>query len=541
VLGKEEARGMAESILMKLVEIGRECPPVLESIASEMLSFSIALGMRVRRLLDICVDETSIIAPSNARKISVGGIFYLNFRKVIVRQIKFAFNDCHLTLLNATVKNPTARLLLNAVLDDYLGSGDHSKNLSLGSFLEQMLLHLELLQPCGKLSSGLADNQFLLEIFHKLLVLDTSFDLLPQNQSTLDFIIDTYISFLSDAPNLDGSSKVSSSQKDANFALKNQCLVLIPQFFEPRFSQELQTRIAGALTKLVSDHLLIRESDLHANSHQRSSYLQMAGRLLNSVALSRNLRLLEVMFPLLVHPPKIIVRKLSETLEHLAEVVGESRQDAFDLCVRILNDDTKIPQLKRAAIEKVFLALVQRAPMEFVATWYSTHIVGFVEVLGRHPSIADADREESLVCKICHYHLVEQLFLKVDALRIKESITRLVPNALLMKQTMGESRAKNDPAKLFPANSSLWKELQIAAYNCLAAIALRTQEQEKIFSVFLFKEGAAGMIWQHLIDTDKVYDNLPVQTTQFNVATQAIQEMRGKQRARTRSGTWARD
>ncbi|CAM6110405.1 unnamed protein product [Calypogeia fissa] len=534
VLGKEEGKKMGENILMRVVGIGRECPPALESVASEMLSLSIALGVKAEQLVEVCLDEKIITSSTNARKVTAGGVFYLNFRKVIVRQVKFSFEDCGVTLLNAAVKNQTARLILNAVLDDYIGSID-GKNLTLGSFLEETLSHLKLLQPCSTSSSGLADKQFLLEIFHKLLSLDTSFDLLQQHQSALQFIEDSYIAFLSAFHHPDDSGTTSgSTQRDANFALKSQSLVLLRYFFGRSFDQDLQSRIAGALTKVVSDHLLLRETDLHTNSHQRSSYLQMLSRLLDSVSVSGSLILLEVIFPLLLHPPKVAARKLSETLDRLAESIGEKREGAFDLCIQILNDDTKLPQLKRAVIEKVFSALVKAAPVDFVATWYSSRIEAFVENFGKQTSNADADKEEeTLMSKICHYYLVEQLFLKVAAPIIKEKITPLASNALLMKQTMGESRAKNDPVKLFSANSNLWRELHVSAYNCLAAIALRTQEHEKIFSV-LFKEGPTGMIWQHLIDTDKVYDSFPVETSKSNLAYQTVREMRANQKAGSR-------
>ncbi|KAL2645175.1 hypothetical protein R1flu_012762 [Riccia fluitans] len=540
ILGKSRAKLMGEKLMTIVYRIGRECPPLLESLASEMLKLSLALGASVQNLVELCLDEAAIHPFSESsgqqtQKLTSGGIFYLNFRRIIVQRLKFAFKDCLPLILSAAVRNSTARLLLNAVLDDQINSVEQGSDVSRGSFLKEMFHHLHSLQPCSVSNADLADKQLFLEILQKVLVLDLSTEnVLQREELPRNYIQDSFISFL------DGGGSVgdvdNSARKEADFALKTYAMVLIPLLLKPAFTEEFHSRLCSSLTRVVSDHLLVRESDLPEGSNQRAMYMRMLSRLLEAVSLSCSVILLEVIFPLLLDPPKFALRKLTDSIDLFSQNIGEGKTAGFNLCLRVLGDATKIPRLRRAIIERVFVSLVNAAPPDFVAKWYATRIKSFNDILGKNVDSLDAEKEEeSLTVKACHYMLVELLFTRVDAPLIKEHITPSVPNAPLMKLTMSEARAKNDPVTyLYPENTKLWRDLHISAYKSLAAITLRTQEQEKVFGV-LFKEGPSGMIWQHLIDTEKVYGELPVETQQFSSASQTVRGMRAERKARKSS------
>ncbi|KAL3698516.1 hypothetical protein R1sor_012592 [Riccia sorocarpa] len=533
ILGKSRAQIMGEKLMIIVYRIGRECPPLLESLASEMLQFSLALGASVQKLVELCLDEATTIHPSTenlrrpSQKVTPGGVFYLNFRRIIVQRLKFAFRDCLPLILDAAVRNPTARLLLNAVLDDQITSAQQGSDVSRGSFLKELFHHLHCLQPCV-MNVELAEKQFFLEILQKVMLLDLSTEnLLQTEESARNFIQDSFISCL------DGAGVDTSAGKEADISLKTHAIALIPLLLKPAFTEEFHSRLCRSLTRVVSQHLLVREADLPKGSNQRAMYMRMLSRLLEAVSLSCSVILLEVIFPLLPDPPKFALRKLTESIDIFAQNIGEDRTACFNLCIRVLGDSTKAPRLKRALIERVFVPLVNAAPPDFVAKWYAPRIKGFTDVLAKNVESLDAEKEEeSLTVKACHYMLVEVLFARVDAPSIKEHITPSAPNAPLIKLTMSEARAKNDPPTyLYPENTALWRDLHISAYKCLAAITLRTQEQEKVFGI-LFKEGQAGMIWQHLVDTEKVYRELPVQTYQFSTASQTVSGMRAQRKAR---------
>ncbi|OAE24558.1 hypothetical protein AXG93_2415s1380 [Marchantia polymorpha subsp. ruderalis] len=533
VLGKKEGKQMGEKLLARVFQFGREFPPILETIASEMVSLSLALGTSVQRLVELCLDEETISLPLQTRKAMPGGIFYLNFRRLIVQQVRFFFRDCLAFILKAAVGNRTARLLINAVLDDEIKSIEQGSSLSRDIFLKEMILHLKCLHPCCASYAGLADKQFFLEILQKVLLLDLrSENLLQHDQSSRSFIQESFISCIDGAENA-GDSIDGISDKEASITLKTHVFVLVPLFFKPTFGQEFQSRLCRSLTKVVSDNLLVREADLPKGSIQRAMYTRMLSRLLEAVSLSCSVTLLEILFPLLLDPPKFAVRTLFDSLELLSQNIGEERTACLNLCIQLLGDSTKLPQLRRAVIDRVFVSLMNAASPLFVADWYSKRIKVIVDALGKPVNSIDAETEEEcLVVKVCHYSLLELLFLKVDAPLIKEKITPSASNASLMKVTMSESRAKNDPVTcLHFENCTLWRDLHISAYKALAAITLRTQEQEKVFGL-LFKEGSTGMIWQHLVDTIKVYNELPVETNQLASSFQTVRGMRDERRSR---------
>lgn len=535
VLGKARAVNMGERLMQTVFELEQDYPPALEPIASEMLSLSLILGVKVGRLVDLVLDERPVSTMANDRKLTAGGVFYMNFRKTILQRVKFFYRECLGPLLKAAVGNQTARFLLSAVLEDYLKSSGMGDNITKASFVQEFVKHIQSLSPCCERTASLTMKQFFLDILHKLLLLDTRKDtVLSCHQPSFTFIIETFLSFLSGTHTEDTNS---SYGKSAVFALKTASMSLVPLFFSSSLDKGVRLVLTNALTNIVTDHLLVREADMPKGSNQRANYSQMLTQLLGAVSTSKSLELLEVLFPLLQNPLKLSTRGVTETLEVFAELFVDDREAAFNFCLGVINDSNKDTLLRRSVTENVFGSLVSCAPKEFIASWYAEHISSFFQLIKRRPSVMDAEREqEDLTNKVCHYGLVELLFSKVDTVLIKETINPLVKIAELMKQASDDSRAKNDPSFVqFPENASLWRDLHTAAYSCLAALITCTQEQEKFFTIFLFKE-SSGLIWHHLVDLDKVYDNMPVETAHFGAANQTVKGMRadrksGKNRA----------
>lgn len=84
---------------------------------------------------------------------------------------------------------------------------------------------------------------------------------------------------------------------------------------------------------------------------------------------------------------------------------------------------------------------------------------------------------------------------------------------------------------IFPENLSILRGLHAAAYNCLTAVIICTQEAETVMTGLLFSE-KSHMLWQHLVDLSKVYDDMPVETSQLSMASQTVKGMRADRKAR---------
>lgn len=533
VAGKIQAESLGERLLLSVFGIEQECPPSLEPIAVEMLGLAMVLGVKVTRLVDLVLNEQPIAIATN-RKLTTGEIFYMNFRIPIVRQVKFYYKSCLRNLLEAAAEKPTARMLLLALLDDFSKPSGTGNSITIHSFLQEFLQHVAVLAPLCH-GSSLPLRQFVLDILRRLLILDTGKDtVLTSRNPSLTFIIEAYMSFLSCSSEEGANSSFGNS---AAFALRTASMSLIPFFFGANMVPGVQRDLTRILTRIVTDHLLIREADIPKGSIQRSNYTQLLNQLLGAFSLSHSLELLEVVFPLLQTPNKISSRTVPEAIEVFADSLKDNREAAFNICLAVINDSTKSSRLRRAIIEVVFGAFVTSAPAEFVATWYSQQIGDFFYILEQRPSILDAERQfEDLSNKICLYGLVELLYSKADTNLIKKTITPVLPNVKLMTQASHTCHGKLDlEYNIFPENLSILRELHAAAYNCLSAIIICTQEAETIMTGLLFTE-KSQMLWQHLVDLRKVYDDMPVETSQFSMASETVKNMRADRKARRTKG-----
>eukprot|EP01018_Ginkgo_biloba_P019264 Gb_14393 [translate_table: standard] len=532
-IGEESAKSIGQKLLNSLFSIEQECPPALEPVALEMLTLAMALGVTASQLLELVLDRErliqSVIGKSADNK--AGSIFYLNFRKVIVHQLKFSYKECLSVLLQEAVQKFTARLVLNALLDDYL----KVESITKASFLREFLQHFHLLSSCCNLEASLTDKLFFLEILQKLFMLDTVCDtVLAENQPYFSFIIESYFLFLN-SNHLVSSETSKLLQTSIVMTVKSNALIMVPYFFKSSLDKGIQCRLIDALTKVVTDHLLLHESDIPQGSNERVAYFQMLQRLEGAVLAAKRLELLEVVFPLFQSHVKLARKKVHEILEQYSVIVGDNRGIACDLCLRMLNDCGKVPFLRHAVFHNMFVPMITAAPVDFIVDWYEKHIGDCKQIFDRHPDKVQSTLEteqDYLVVRICYYKLVELLFRRLDAATIKDRITPIVSNQQLMQYAISDSRAKNDPSSFpFPENIALWRELHIAAYNCLAGIVMCTQDQEKLYA-FLFKDFSGKPLWQHLVDCSKVYNDSPVETSMLQASYLAV---KGMQSERTRS------
>jgi hypothetical protein len=528
VAGKVQAEKLGERLLLAVFRIEQECPPSLQPIAAEMLGLAMRLGVKVTRLVDLVLDAQPVAIATN-RKLTAGELFYMNFRIPIVHQLKFYCNSCLRNLLELAIENQTAQMLLLALLDDYSKPSGTGNSITKHSFLQEFLQHVAVLAPLCR-GSSLPSRQFVLEILHRLLILDTGKDVvLTGNNPSFTFITETFMSFLSCSSEEGTNSSFGSS---AALALKTASMSLLPFFFSANVDSGVQRDLTRILTEIVTNHLLVREADIPKGSIQRSNYTQLLNQLLGAMSVSRNLELLEVVFPLLQSPNRISSRAVSEAIEVFAEYLGDNWDAAFNLCLTVIKDSAKSPRLRRAIIEVVFGAFVSSAPAEFVTTWYAQHISDFFYVMEQSPSFVDAERQfEDLSSKICHYGLVELLYSKADTNLIKKNITPVFPNVKLMTQASKTCRGNSDrDYNVFPENLSVLRELHAAAYNCLTAVILCTQEAENVMTGLLFSE-KTHMLWQHLVDLSKVYDDMPVEMSQSSISIQTVKGMRADRKA----------
>jgi DNA-dependent protein kinase catalytic subunit len=342
--------------------------------------------------------------------------------------------------------------------------------------------------------------------------------------------MDTFIRFLHGS-HVEVSD--SSFGRSAVFALKCSSIALIPFFFNSSLDQNLKETLSNSLRRIVADHLLVRDADLPRGSNQRSSYVQMLSTLLGAISRSKSLELLEVLFPLLQTPTKLSGKLISETVDAFSKFIGERRTEAFDLCYRVINDSGKTLLLRRSILESVFGPLVNASPPSSVTSWYAEHMKSFLESLQMNYNTIDAEKwAEEVTTKICHFGLVELLYSRVKVQLIRDKINPVVEKDLILK-----AYAETRPPKghvddtPFPEHEKEWRDLHIAAYNCLAAVLTCTKESMAHFSA-LTEDKPGRFRWRYLIDLNKVYDNLAVETSQTITANQAVRGLTVERKAR---------
>ncbi|XP_024384636.1 uncharacterized protein [Physcomitrium patens] len=534
VLNKVRAGKLGERLILTVFGIEQECPPSLQPITAEMVNLAMSLGVNATFLVNLIMDEKSVGISTN-RKLTSGEVFYMNFRDTIVHQVKFFYKDCLRLILEAAAEKQAARMLLIALLDSYLKPSEMGASITKSSFMQEFLQHIEVLAPLCRAGSSLTLRLFFLDILHKLLMLDTGKDVvLNIKYSSFDFITETFLSFLSCSSEDATNSRLGSS---AAFTLRTTSMRLLPFFFSANVDSGVHSKLIRILSGIVTDYLLVREADIPQGSIQRSNYTQLLNQLLAAVSVSHSLELLEVIFPLVQTPNKISSRAVSEAVEVFAESLEDNREAAFNLCLTMIMDRGKSYELRRAVVEVIFEAFVNSSSMEFVTVWYSQHISDLFYVLKQSSSMLSAEREfEDLFKKICHYELLELLYSKADNVSITKTIAPVFTSSDLMRQAGDTCHGKLDPEyKLYPENLSTWRELHAAAYNCLAAVILCTQIDEKWFNAFLFSEKSRPL-WQHLVDLTKVYDDMSVETSQSSIISQTVKGMRADLKARRTRG-----
>jgi DNA-dependent protein kinase catalytic subunit len=259
----------------------------------------------------------------------------------------------------------------------------------------------------------------------------------------------------------------------------------------------------------------------------------MLSTLLGAISRSKSLELLEVLFPLLQTPTKLSGKLISETVDAFSKFIGERRTEAFDLCYRVINDSGKTPLLRRSILESVFGPLVNASPPSSVTSWYAEHMKSFLESLQMNYNTIDAEKwAEEVTTKICHFGLVELLYSRVKVQLIRDKINPVVEKDLILK-----AYAETRPPKghvddtPFPEHEKEWRDLHIAAYNCLAAVLTCTKESMAHFSA-LTEDKPGRFRWRYLIDLNKVYDNLAVETSQTITANQAVRGLTVERKAR---------
>lgn len=541
-LGKERSCFTAEKLIMSVFSLSKDCSTTVESFASEILSLSVSLGVKIDRLLSLVFDQTSVSQSSTENAtVYAGSIFYMRFRRVLIQQVKFFYKESLSLLLKKAPENFTARLVVNALLDDYLGSRTEGNRITVKSFLNEFVSQISCLTPCCKLDAPYSDRLFFLEVLFKLLKLDADGQtVLSPTQPCFDFIVDNYFSLLGGSCIAENSGLGNAVNKSMNLVVQNSALSLMPYFLMAASAHLFLHRFATALMNIVTTFLLVRETDLPSGSTQRATYLQTLDRFLAAVCSSRNPGLLEVLFPLLQNCIPPAKRRLLKALKQFASSIEDQRSSVCSICLQTLNDGTKVPILKRAVTELVLIPILEAAPLEFIVAWYAEHMQSFLLAISRKPELEEQQNmeqeEDYLVVKLCNYMIISCLFMTVNASAIRDTITPLVSNQQLMQVATSDSRAKNDPlVYLFPENTSLWREMHSQAYNCLAAIVMCTQDQEKIFTI-LFKDFAGKPLWQHLIDCKKVYDSFPVEISQLGSLQDVTRDLRTNRKASKKPG-----
>ncbi|MCO5603923.1 hypothetical protein L7F22_058079 [Adiantum nelumboides] len=536
VLGKERSSFTAEKLLAFVFSLSSGCSSTLEALASDILSLSVSLGIKIDRLMELVFDQT----PSfNSSSESAGGVFYLRFRKVLIQKVKFFYKESLSLILKKTTENSTARLVVNALLDDYLGSRTEGNTITVKSFLNEFVSQMAYLAPCCRSDAPYSDRLFFLEVLYKILMLDADGQtVLSPSQPSFHFVVDNFFVLLSGSYIAENSLPGNAPNNSINLVVQNSALSLIPRFVMAASAHLFLPQVSSALMNIVTNVLLVRETDLPPGSTQRASYLQTLDRLLAAVCSSKTPQLLEVLFPILQNCIPLARKRLVLTLREFANSIGDQRSSVCSICLQALRDRSKLPTLKRAVIELVLVPMLEDASADFLLTWYAEHIKDFFLAISQKQELQEQqiiEREEDfLVIKSCNYMIISCLFMNVTASSIRDTITPLVSNQHLMQVATNDSRAKNDPPEyLFPENICLWRDVHLQAYNCLAAIVMCTQDQEKIFTI-LFKDFAGKPLWQHLIDCKQIYDNFPVEISQLGSLQDVTRNLRADRKSKNR-------
>ncbi len=394
------------------------------------------------------------------------------------------------------------------------------------AFLDQVCNHLEELAGWAREEADLKAKESLLNLVHELLKLDPHRVLEPKSRSRT-FCTVVAVKFL--------GRTLPKSFKNRSMSSVAPLLKFLPE-----------GEVAGileALRAVVVYDFPLRSTDLVENGPAYNDYVQSIEIMMGLLRESGNLRILEILYPVLGEANhrhrERIYQLLAQFVQHLE---ADKAMEAFRLCYAALMDPLHQHMLQYVLVTRVCLPILLKSEPDVVQDLFLEYVARLVESIPTEANLTSARRSEdpgpakrhqpgdvgvvvsldhNVVVQICSFDLLREFYKLIP----RDNIHGIVNQAYISSLGQIDAKKKVNGNELTIRVSSaaysakvtvphktvresvpptLVRQYHQSAFNCLAAVVICTQHKEDLYSSLILEEKSkkGEVFWNNIIETD---------------------------------------
>ncbi|EDV28309.1 uncharacterized protein TRIADDRAFT_20924, partial [Trichoplax adhaerens] len=504
-------KDLIEKIMKSVVDCfrGREMngdrtalSPAQQKVAAELLDLAFELNETIDIFFRYLLDETKLYGDSNSATATLGMTLYYTFNSNINAFLAKVSNQCLPMILDlAASKSFMISGILSGLLDFILR--DRGLRQSKGIHISKKILSSWNSLKCWWLTPDAQDLlQISVNILNKCLTLDPQFTT-QSNDSSFETVFNFFLSLLS------GTS--------TSLAFKKYVLDLL-HFFLVSSDKRIR-ELRSHLDRMIVDKFPLKSAEFVVGSPDYNDYVACIDKLLANLIKSGNLMLLEVLISVMCREKKHAYEEQIQKslLLFISSLIPKDALGALDVPFKMfVNDKSYRPDIRRAAIERVCLPMLQKASLKITKDFYVSHIKEIMDII-EAKLVKTADLENQLISKLGSYKLMKLMYSKLSKQDVNTAESSIVKaytgrptedgKEITKSITKAAHACKSDDLRGETRSVELHRQCCCAAYNALISVISSTQTEMKFYTVFLFTENVARkqLLWENLIDMEREY------------------------------------
>ena len=322
---------------------------------------------------------------------------------------------------------------------------------------------------------------------------------------------------------------------DNTLRLRSQALSCVAMLFDGA-AEEMNDSIIELLSEMVARQFPMSSRDFIKGSPEFSDYAVAVEKLLALLPISESPALLRLLIGIFCREPDhVFAENFRLVLSKLAPDLSSTNLSKFmDLCFSMLDDPAFKMELRANVASMVIQPLLPKVDRPGLITFFASKLGMIINILNTPIAfkVTSTEKEmtEQLVKRMTYFNVLKVMYIRLplsdinssesailasvrmDGKELTKVLTALTHNCAKTRDSVLRRDAYSTNIMKSGFDSEAWKShyyrYTAAAYDCLAAVVMSTQSQEKIYTVFLFKDNEARQqyLWENIVDTRRQYN-----------------------------------
>lgn len=439
-------------------------------------------------------------------------IFYLNFRVQIDDLIIKKYDYWIALLMQKVHTNP---LCFRIVMNTLENIGSTSKKTVFDAIVHNIpSLTSWISEECKE---EVIDRQ--LEFLTRLLKIDENH--IIQNHESIEFVYNVFVAYM-------GGNR--------SLKLKKDVLDLLPCLLKVNHPNK-EKKIKSLLNTLIIDEFPITSNTVASDTIRYTEYIGCLDRLFESLCISKNVVMLEILFPILKEANHSHIEKIDSYLDRFVRSINDDvlATDIFNTAMDAFMDIRLSGTLRLNIMRKICLPILNA----FTVVGLTNLFIRYIDLIANiiKSIIPDKNVKQEtvdtamLTNRIGSLHLVLAMYQKLPLNAIKSEITssymkseKIKGNEITQIIMRSVYSIRDTSAVTYDlVEDQMILDYHRTAYITVSTIIMITQSQEKFFTIFCFNEepSKGEMIWENIIDIKtelsfEVETNFPIATKELS-------------------------